>query len=77
MDDYKSDVEFGSWLREKRTQAGLSLEDAAQKTFISLERLKALELGYSERGVTRAESVRLSEAYHVALDTLLAEASKD
>jgi transcriptional regulator with XRE-family HTH domain len=75
-DDYDSDIRFGEWLRNARTRAELTLETAAQASTIPLERLKALELGYSDRGITRDEASRLAQAYRVPLEDVLHEATR-
>ncbi len=67
IDDYDSDVQFGAWLREKRVGAGFSLEQVAEKSAISIDRLKSLEVGYADRSITRAESERLSAVYGLTL----------
>lgn len=77
LDDYQSDIRFGEWLSSQRTKIGITLEAAAREAAIAVERLKALEKGYCERGITRAESVRLCNVYRVELSELLSQASKN
>jgi transcriptional regulator with XRE-family HTH domain len=76
QDDYQADIRFGEWLRAQRVRAGLSLEDAAKRADLSVGRLKALEMGLSERGVTRVEATKLGAAYSVPLAELLEQASR-
>ena len=76
LDDFQSDIQFGEWLRSQRVRLGSTIEQAAQLAKIPLERLKALELGLSERGITQNESVRLSTLYKLPLAEVLARATK-
>lgn len=75
-DDYELDVMFGKWLRDLRVAAGLSLEDAAKHSGLPEQRLKSLEVGYAEKGITQRESETLSRAYKVPLKEILQRASK-
>jgi hypothetical protein len=75
-DDYQADIRFGEWLRSQRVRVGMSLEDAAKSASLSVERLKGLEMGLSERGITRAEAVRISKVYQIGVDDLLAQAAR-
>ncbi len=75
-DDYQADIRFGEWLRSQRVRTGLSLEAAAQGAGLTLERLKGLEMGLSERGITRPEATRLCGVYHLELQELLAQAAR-
>ncbi len=75
-DDYQADIRFGEWLRSQRVRAGLNLEKAALGCSIPTERLKALEMGLSERGVTRQESVRICSAYKISLNEFLEQAAR-
>ncbi len=75
-DDYDCDIRFGEWLRSARTKQQLTVEAAAQSAAMPAERLKALELGYSDRGITQDESVRLSKVYRIPLEELLREATR-
>lgn len=74
MDDYQSDIHFGEWLRNIREKSGLSLERVAALTAMEVSRLKALEVGYADRGITLSEAKKLSAAYKVGLEELLEEA---
>ena len=74
MDDYTSDMKFGQWLRDQRAAKGFTIEQAAERTGLSVERIKSLELGYSERGVTKSESTQLCTAYGIGLDLFLERA---
>jgi transcriptional regulator with XRE-family HTH domain len=74
VDDYQSDIHFGEWLRKVREQKGLTIERAAREAMIEASRLRALEVGYAERGITRPEATRLSTAYQITLDDLLLQA---
>lgn len=73
-DDYQFDVQFGEWLRQQRDHLQLSLEAAAQQAGMTAERLKGLELGYSQKGITHAESTRLCATYRLSLDEFLKKA---
>lgn len=73
-DDYNSDSKFGHWLRQQRVTAGLTLKQAALKTGLTEERIKALEIGYAERGITHAESQKLAAIYKVKLDEFISMA---
>lgn len=75
-DDYQADIRFGEWLRGQRVRAGLSLEKAALGCSIPAERLKALEMGLSDKGITRPESVRICDAYKISLKELLDQAAR-
>jgi hypothetical protein len=75
IDDYDSDSKFGHWLREQRITAGLNVKQAALKSGISEERIKALEIGYAERGITHSESQKLSMIYKINLPELLSMAT--
>jgi transcriptional regulator with XRE-family HTH domain len=77
QDDYQADICFGEWLRSQRVRTGLTIEKAAEDSNISIQRLKALEMGLSERGITRSESVRVCTVYQVPLQDLLVQAVKD
>lgn len=72
--DYDEDVQFGHWLREQRTRVGLTLEQAAATTGVPEARLKSLEMGYAEKGITMSESKKLSATYRVELKELLDKA---
>jgi hypothetical protein len=76
-DDYQADIKFGEWLRAQRVKTGLSLEDASKGAELSVERLKGLETGLSERGVTRPEAVRLCTLYRIDLKDLLSAAARE
>jgi ribosome-binding protein aMBF1 (putative translation factor) len=69
------DLEFGHWLKDQRVRVGLSLDDAAEKVMISSSRLKSLEMGFAEKGITKTEAERLSQIYKVQLDDVLKRAS--
>ncbi len=73
--DYESDSRFGHWLRDQRVRAGLNLRQAAMNSGIAEERLKALEIGYAERGITLSESEKISAAYKVTLVEFLSKAA--
>lgn len=75
-DDYQADIRFGEWLRSQRVRTGLSIEAAAQGAGLTMERLKGLEMGLSERGITRTEASRLCGVYRIALEELLAQAAR-
>lgn len=74
-DDYTDDMEFGKWLRDQRVNAGLSLEEASEQAEISPQRLKSLEMGLSDKGITHKESERLSKTYRVVLKEILEKAA--
>lgn len=69
--DHEIDIEFGQWLRDTRVGCGLTIEQAADRSTVPLARLKSLELGYAEKGVTSKESQKISAAYRVDLQELL------
>jgi transcriptional regulator with XRE-family HTH domain len=69
--DHEIDMEFGQWLRDQRTNCGLTLEQAAKRSNVPAERLKSLELGYAEKGVTQQESQKISGAYKISLEDFL------
>jgi hypothetical protein len=73
-DDYASDVEFGKWLKDRRVAAGLTIEQAGKDGQISVQRLKSLEMGFCERGITRTEATRLCALYRMELKDLLSRA---
>jgi len=73
-DDYAQDMDFGKWLKQLRESSGQSIEQIAQLAQITPERLRSLELGYSERGITKAEAERLAKAYKVDKAAFLARA---
>jgi len=73
--DYESDQKFGHWLRDQRICAGFNLKQASLKLGIPLERLKALEMGYAIKGITRSESEKVSAAYKIVLRDFLSRAS--
>lgn len=75
LDDYELDVRFGLWLKEAREKAGLSLTDAARTSRIPEARLKSLEVGYADRGITRRESESLCVVYKVPLENFLRQAA--
>src|SRR5689334_7441788 len=75
VDDYQSDVQFGEWLRKQREQKGLTLERASKEAMIETSRLKALEVGYADRGITRSEAVRLCAVYKIAVGEFLTQAN--
>ena len=73
--DYEADMEFGRWLRAQRVALGLTIEQAAEKTAIASSRLKSLEVGYAEKGITKAESEKLCALYRIDLKEFLRRAS--
>lgn len=73
--DHEIDIEFGQWLRDLRMRCKMSVEQAAQSSALSTERLKSLELGYAEKGITAQESKKICAAYKVSLDEFLARAA--
>lgn len=73
--DHEIDVEFGQWLRNQRNNCGLTLEIASQKSGVPVERLKSLELGYAEKGITKMESDKLKTLYRLDLQELLDRAT--
>ena len=73
--DHEIDIEFGQWLRDTRMQCKLTIEEAARNSALSVERLKSLELGYAEKGVTRQESQKLCATYRIDLNELLDRAA--
>ncbi|MCM2322930.1 MAG: helix-turn-helix domain-containing protein, partial [Oligoflexia bacterium] len=75
-DDYQSDIQFGEWLRSRRMERGLTLEAAAEKAAMPVERLKGLEMGYSERGITPGEATHLAKLYGLKLEDFLAQATQ-
>lgn len=72
--DHEIDIEFGVWLRDRRVQCGLTLEQAAARTTVAVERLKSLELGYAEKGITQNESKKICAAYKISLEEFLGRA---
>ena len=76
QDDYQSDIRFGEWLRTQRVRAGLTLESASTATGLPVDRLKALEMGLSDRGITKAEANKISGLYKIPLHEFLEEASR-
>lgn len=75
-DDFAADICFGEWLRAQRVRVGLALEVSAQLAELSVRRLKCLELGLSDRGITHPEATRLATIYGIALPELLTRAAK-
>lgn len=73
--DHEIDIEFGQWLRDRRTASGLTLEQAAQRTGLPSERLKSIELGYAQKGITQQESQRLCALYRLDAQELLDRAT--
>lgn len=73
--EHEIDIEFGQWLRDMRTRYKLSIEQAAKDSSLSVERLKSLELGYAEKGITAQESKKISHVYNVNLNELLDRAA--
>ena len=73
-DDYSQDMDFGKWLKQLREASGQTIEQIAQKAQLTPERLRSLELGYSERGITKPEATRLAKAYNVETKVFLARA---
>lgn len=73
--DYEADSNFGRWLRDQRVCMGLTLEQTSLKTGITISRLKALEMGYAERGITHGESEKISAAYKLVLREILSRAA--
>ena len=77
VNDYDSDITFGFWLKDRRTAAGLTIEEASKKSEIPLQRLKSLEIGYAEKGITYAESQKICAVYHVPLEELIKRATQN
>jgi len=77
LDDYQADIRFGEWLRCQRVRAGLSIEKAAEASSLTIDRLKTLEMGLSERGITHPESVRICTVYQISLNEMLEQAAKE
>jgi enoyl-CoA hydratase/carnithine racemase len=75
-DDYSADIRFGEWLRSQRVRVGLSIDRSAEMAELSAERLKALEMGLSGRGITRAEAGRLGKVYGLEIRELLERATR-
>jgi len=73
--DHEIDIEFGQWLRDVRTRCKLTIEEAASRSAIAPERLKSLELGYAEKGVTGQESKKICVTYRVSLEEFLERAA--
>jgi transcriptional regulator with XRE-family HTH domain len=73
--DHEIDIEFGQWLRDLRAGSGLTIEQASQRSGVPVERLKSLELGYAEKGVTQQESKKICVAYKVDLQEFLDRAA--
>ncbi len=75
--DYESDITFGLWLKDQRVRNGFTIEEASKKAEIPLQRLKSLEIGYAEKGITYAESKKLSGLYKIVLEDFIQRASED
>ncbi len=73
--DYDADIVFGAWLRDQRVSAGMSIEEVSKKSGISIQRIKSLEVGYAEKGITKAESEQLCTAYKIVLKDFIHRAS--
>ncbi len=73
--DHEIDIEFGQWLRDRRTRSGLTLEQAAERSKMPVERLKSLELGYAQRGVTQQESEKICATFKINLQEFLDRAA--
>ncbi|MBI3543744.1 MAG: helix-turn-helix domain-containing protein [Deltaproteobacteria bacterium] len=73
--DHEIDVEFGQWLRDQRSRCGLTLEQAAQRSGVAVERLKSLELGYAEKGITQHEADKIRTIYKLDLKEFLDRAA--
>jgi transcriptional regulator with XRE-family HTH domain len=71
LDDYELDLRFGAWLRDQRVAVNLTIEQASKESGISSQRMRSLELGYSEKGITRSESEKLSALYKTKLSEFL------
>jgi transcriptional regulator with XRE-family HTH domain len=74
--DYDSDITFGIWLKDQRVANGLSIEDVSRKSGISVQRLKSLEIGYAEKGITHAESQKLCVLYKIELKDFIQRAAE-
>lgn len=74
VNDYESDFRFGKWLRNRRVECSLTLEQAASKSGMSFERIKSLELGFAEKSVTKKELESLSKIYGLQLNDLVEKA---
>jgi transcriptional regulator with XRE-family HTH domain len=74
--DYDADVNFGHWLREIRTAAGLSLEEACLRSGITEQRLKSLEVGYASKGIVKSEAQTLATLYRQNLDDFMKRAAE-
>jgi transcriptional regulator with XRE-family HTH domain len=72
--DYDSDIAFGVWLRDQRTFSGISIEQVSRLCGLSVERLKSLEIGYAEKGITYPESQKLSAIYKISFDDFIRRA---
>jgi hypothetical protein len=75
-DDYQSDKQFGAWLKEQITRAGLSLEEASARSCIPDSRLKSLEVGYAEKGINKDECEKLATLYKIDLKSFLQHAAE-
>ena len=73
--DHEVDMEFGQWLRDQRAKTKLTMEEAAQRAGLLPERLKSLELGYAEKGITQQEAQKLCSAYRIDIKELLDKAT--
>lgn len=74
LDDYELDLTFGQWLREQRMTLKLSVEQVSHVCGISSQRLRSLEVGYAEKGITREESEKLCSLYKKELKEFLEHA---
>ncbi len=72
--DYDSDFRFGKWLKDQRSEKGLSLEQASNEAVMSAERLNSLELGYAEKSITQPEAEGLSKLYQIPLGKIISMA---
>jgi len=60
---------FGSWIREKRKEAGYSVPEAARKIGFSIGRLKQIECGYDPIPLMRLFDI--IKIYEIDLEELL------
>lgn len=74
INEYDIDIRFGQWLRDQRLRHGLSLEQVAEHSGLSGERLNSLERGYAKKGITRIEAENLSVVYNVFLEDVIERA---
>jgi transcriptional regulator with XRE-family HTH domain len=62
--------DLGKFVRERRHELGLTLEEVAEQTGVSHQRISQIELG-QVRGMKGLTAIRLARALDVSADELL------